>query len=80
MKSLCVEGWRFLSHSYALVNQWQLMSLAKRPGLALSVRDVPYIFDHWRQQRGQFHPAQEGMLAAIPILSRDGQEIGRAHV
>jgi hypothetical protein len=29
-KSLIVEGWRFLPHSYAIVNQWQLLALLRR--------------------------------------------------
>jgi hypothetical protein len=28
-KSLIVEGWRFLPHSYAIVNQWQLLALLR---------------------------------------------------
>jgi glycosyltransferase involved in cell wall biosynthesis len=66
MKSLCVEGWRFLHHSYAMVNQWQLLSLLKRNDLSLSVRDVPY---PWTARKGLFTPEQESLLESIPKLA-----------
>jgi glycosyltransferase involved in cell wall biosynthesis len=69
MKSLCVEGWRFLHHSYAVVNQWQLLSLLKRNDLALSVRDVPYFQPDWTAQKGLFSPEQERQLESIPALA-----------
>ena len=31
MISLLAEGWRFVPHSYAFVNQWQCLELMKRP-------------------------------------------------
>lgn len=68
MNRLCVEGWRFLHHSYAVVNQWQLLALAKRGDIALGIRDVPYFLDHWKSTKGLFAPAQEAVLAALPAL------------
>jgi glycosyltransferase involved in cell wall biosynthesis len=66
IKRLCVEGWRFLHHSYALVNQWQLLALLKRPDVALSTHDVPLYNPYWRRQQGLFSEDEEGALAAIP--------------
>ena len=66
MRSLCVEGWRFLHHSYAVVNQWQLLSLLKRNDLSLSVRDVPYIHPEWTARKGLFGPEQEKQLEIHP--------------
>ena len=70
MKSLCVEGWRFLHHSYAVVNQWQLLSLLKRNDVALSVRDVPYFHSDWTAQKGLFSPEQQSLLESIRDLHR----------
>jgi glycosyltransferase involved in cell wall biosynthesis len=70
-RSLCVESWRFISHSYALINQWQLLSLLKRKDVALSVRDAPYYLDHWKPARGLFSAEQENMLASVPELGSD---------
>ena len=56
---LQVEGWRSISHSYAMVNQFQLLEWAKRDDLILSHRDMPYFFDTWGKNR---NPA--GLMAS----------------
>lgn len=56
---LQVEGWRSISHSYAMVNQFQLLEWAKRDDLILSHRDMPYFFDTWGKNR---NPA--GLIAS----------------
>jgi len=65
-KSLIVEGWRFVPHSYATINQWQLLSLIARGDLAVSVRDVPLYRPHWQAVDGLFDPAAEQALKSIP--------------
>ena len=67
MKHLCVEGWRFIPHSYALVNQWQLLSIVKRKDIRLGIRDVPYYREHWRPTKGLFTSEQEQTLTSIPV-------------
>jgi glycosyltransferase involved in cell wall biosynthesis len=42
MARIHVEGWRFLSHSYSIVNCWQLLELAQRPEISLSCSEMPY--------------------------------------
>jgi glycosyltransferase involved in cell wall biosynthesis len=69
MRSLCVEGWRFFHHSYAVVNQWQLLSLLKRNDLSLSIRDAPYLQSDWTARKGLFSPDQERQLESIPVLA-----------
>ena len=63
--NLSVEGWRALSHSYAIVNQWHLLELAKRPGVELRVRDLPFFQKHWRAQTGLFPEKDEQTLRAL---------------
>ena len=46
MTVVCIEGWRDISHSYALVNQWQMLSLLDR-GLELRHRDRPPYRAEW---------------------------------
>jgi glycosyltransferase involved in cell wall biosynthesis len=69
MRRLCVEGWRFLHHSYALVNQWQLLSLLKRNDLSLTIRDAPCFQPDWTERKGLFTPEQERQLESIPVLA-----------
>ncbi len=71
MKSLCVEGWRFLSHSYSIVNQWQLLSLMKRPDIALFHRDIEFFLPQWTVTNGLFSEADETKLKNIASGSID---------
>ena len=65
-KRLIVEGWRFLPHSYAIVNQWQLLALLRR-NIALKVVDVPYYRSTWQAQAGLFEPSAEQALRSIDV-------------
>ncbi|MGB8841402.1 MAG: glycosyltransferase family 4 protein [Aliidongia sp.] len=66
-----VEGWRSLSHSYAIVNQWQLLALAKRPEIELRIRDLPFFSPAWQAQPGLFPPQSAGLIAALKTASSD---------
>lgn len=46
-KSIKVEGWRNISHSYALVNQFQILHWRKSSKINISVTDAPYLMNHW---------------------------------
>jgi glycosyltransferase involved in cell wall biosynthesis len=72
MKTLRVEGWRFIPHSYAIVNQWQLLSLLKRKDISLSICDLTYYNPYWRPIRGLFSLDQERALSSIPASETDG--------
>ena len=70
---LRVEGWRGINHSFALVNQFQLLELIKRPDVELQHLDAPFFFAHWNkaQNGAGFHPEDEAALAAIPGVTAD---------
>ncbi len=65
MKSLIVEGWRFLPHSYAVVHQWQLLSLLKLKDIRLKIRDMPLYHPRWRSQTGLFAASAEEALRSL---------------
>ena len=65
-RKLLVEGWRFIAHSYAIVNQWQLLALAGRDDVDLKVRDAPFYASHWRPAKGLFDPELVDILANLP--------------
>ena len=44
---LRVEGWRSISHSYALVNQFQLLHWKKSKTAAIEHIDMPFVMAHW---------------------------------
>lgn len=62
---IIVEGWRFVPHSFAIANQFQLLELLGRPQLELFHRDMPYFDSEWKPQPGLFAPAQETALSQI---------------
>jgi glycosyltransferase involved in cell wall biosynthesis len=68
-RTLVVEGWRFTCHSYAIVNQWQLLALLRRSDLKLRVRDLPYHNPDWPRVEGLFERADETALAGIPLAA-----------
>ena len=47
--NILIEGWRNINHSYALVNQWQMIELAKFANI--SFKDVPYITEKWNKKK-----------------------------
>ena len=71
VKSLIVEGWRFLAHSYAIVNQWQLLALSRRTDVAVKVIDVPFFARRWQTQEGLFEQRAEQALRSIETAKPD---------
>ena len=47
MKNGLIEGWRGVNHSFALVNQCQILEFLREPGLRLFHRDLPFAMPHW---------------------------------
>lgn len=45
--ALQVEGWRGISHSYALVNQFQLLHWHKSNLASIQHIDMPFVMAHW---------------------------------
>ena len=43
--NILIEGWRGINHSFALVNQWQILELNKFSKIAF--KDVPYFNENW---------------------------------
>jgi len=65
-RTLLIEGWRFIPHSYAVVNQFQCLEMLRRPEVRLLHRDMPYHRDYWRPVSGCLDPQSEALLRAIP--------------
>ena len=69
-KRLLVEGWRGVSHSFAMVNQHQLLALQRLGGLLLHHRDLPFFMPHWNKldTGAGFAPAQTAFIEGLPPL------------
>lgn len=70
-KSLIVEGWRSLPHSYAIVNEWQLLALRQRANFGIKVADVPLYQRRWQTREGLFDSTRQQVLSSIPSAEPD---------
>lgn len=68
---IIVEGWRFIPHSYAIANHFQLLEMLKRPELKIFHRDMPFVQNKWQPVKGLLDPASEIALNAIPTPPPD---------
>lgn len=66
MAKIIVEGWRFLPHSFATVNQFILLELLRHGRHELYHRDVPYWNTQWKPVAGLLDKAAEQLLRQIP--------------
>ena len=66
--SLLIEGWRGVSHSYGLVNQYQIFELLKIDGLKLFHHDLPLISKDWNRTRNDanFPLEAQQQIDALP--------------
>lgn len=66
--SLVVEDWRGINHSFALVNQFQLLEMLESTDLELFHEDAPYFLPHWSRATNWagFHVSDEEKLSGIP--------------
>lgn len=72
MKRLLVEGWRYINHSYALVNQNQLLELIKYD-FDLFHNDIPYYRGEWNAKKSAsgFDEEKLNILNSIPPASSE---------
>ncbi len=47
---LLVDGWRGIHHSFAMVNQHQLLALLRRDDVEVFHHDMPMMMQHWNSQ------------------------------
>ncbi|HAR62399.1 MAG TPA: glycosyl transferase group 1 [Candidatus Margulisbacteria bacterium] len=71
MKSILIEGWWFISHSYAVVNQFQTLEFLKQSDIKIFRRDMPYYGSSWKPTREIFSKTDEEKLFNIPVILDD---------
>ena len=77
MKTLLIEGWRGVSHSIALVNQYQLLVMlgdaAWRQRWNVMHRDLPFFLKHWnaKQMPAGFTEDEQARIDAVPVPPDD---------
>jgi len=63
---IIVEGWRFVPHSFAIANQFQLLEFLRRSDLEVYHREMPYFQDDWQRKSGLFDRDREEQLKNLP--------------
>ena len=63
---IIVEGWRFLPHSYAIANQFQLLEMLKYPNLEIFHKDIPFLDKNWQPVAGLLDATAEAAIKNIP--------------
>lgn len=68
MKTLCIEGWRGVNHSIAMVNQNQILEMVKDPRFQLFHRDAPFFMPHWDRNKldSGFSTEERAVIDALP--------------
>jgi len=59
MANIVIQGWRFLPHSYSIINQFQCLELLKRPDIHIFHEDMPFFQKDWQSINGIFDKAAE---------------------
>ena len=67
-RTLLIEGWRSIPHSYAIINSFQCLEFLKEPNLTLRHRDIPYANPRWKDANRAFPQQAHDTIAAIPAL------------
>jgi glycosyltransferase involved in cell wall biosynthesis len=66
-----VEGWRSIAHSYAVVNQWQLIAMARRGDVSVRMVDIPFHRRSWKAHDGLFDPEAQAILDRVERADSD---------
>lgn len=49
-KKLIIDGWRGVHHSFAMLNQHQILALLRRGDVSLAHNDMPLLMAHWNSK------------------------------
>ncbi|NSL55408.1 glycosyltransferase family 4 protein [Uliginosibacterium aquaticum] len=73
MKRILIAGWRGVSHSFAMVNQHQILALARHGGFELFHRDMPWFLQHWnaRDHASGFSAAEDTFIMGMPPIPEE---------
>lgn len=65
MKTILIEGWRFITSSYAVLTEQQCLRMLARSDIKLYFRDLPFWTPRWTHTRGLLPPDDDAALAAL---------------
>jgi glycosyltransferase involved in cell wall biosynthesis len=65
MVSIVIQGWRFIPHSYSIINQFQCLEMLKQPNVQIFHEDMPFYGENWQSVHDLFDRDTELALQAI---------------
>ncbi|MBK7614072.1 MAG: glycosyltransferase family 4 protein [Vitreoscilla sp.] len=67
---LLIQGWRGVHHSFAMVNQHQILALARHGGFELHHHDVAFLMPHWNASNldAGFDAQRQSLIASLSDL------------
>jgi len=67
-KILAIQGWTGINHSYAMVNQYQMLALLREADISLVHRQMPLFDSRWTQEKNNsgFIAEEHAALSGIP--------------
>ena len=70
MKKLLIHGWRGINHSYAMVNQHQILALSNLGGFEIFHHDMAFRLQHWNatDNSAGFSVKDSQFIASLPDL------------
>lgn len=76
-KKLLVEGWRGINHSYAMVNQMQLLELVENSRVEVFHKDLPFYNPAWNTTNNSngLAAARNDKLNRIPVLAGEQPDV-----
>ena len=69
---LLIRGWRGINHSYALVNQYQIVELVRNKDVQLFHEDLPFISGNWSKQENGAGFDEEATRLINGLPAHDG--------
>jgi hypothetical protein len=68
MKQVLLEGWRGISQSFAMVNQYHLIALSNRSDMNVYHRDLPFPNANWTAAANspRFPPGLQMVIDNVP--------------
>jgi hypothetical protein len=72
MQRLLIEGWRGINHSFAMVNQHQILALGRCSSLQLHHKDMPFFMPNWNAKSNDagFPPAIFESASVIFLVTK----------
>ena len=69
--NILIEGWRRINHSFALVNQWQILELQKSNKLYF--KDIPFLSKKWDSKinASGFEDEKKNLIEKIALPTKD---------